>query len=141
MERGALTMATIANDLPDTFEELSNLLSLRPISGDEHLDDAMELVTRLALLNEPTRGQAEYLETLSLLIERYEAEHVQFEKRSPIELLKYLMEGQKMSASDLGRLLGERSLGPKILSGARELSKAHIRILCEKFKVGPGAFL
>ena len=34
-----------------------------------------------------------------------------------------------MSASDLGRLLGQRELGPKIVSGARELSKENIRKL------------
>jgi antitoxin component HigA of HigAB toxin-antitoxin module len=46
-----------------------------------------------------------------------------------------------MNESDLGRLLGERSLGHKILKGDRQLSKAHIRRLSDYFKVDAGAFL
>lgn len=36
---------------------------------------------------------------------------------SPIDMLRYLMEGHDMSASDLGRLLGNRERGPAILRG------------------------
>ena len=51
------------------------------------------------------------------------------------------MAARDTNASDLGRLLGERSLGPKILSGQRELSKAHIRKLADHFGVSAGLFL
>ncbi len=44
-------------------------------------------------------------------------------------------------ASDLGRLLGNRSLGSLLLTGRRELSKAHVRLLAEHFKVDAGYFL
>ena len=46
-----------------------------------------------------------------------------------------------MSASDLGRLLGDRSLGPRILNGDRALSKAHIKILANHFNVSPAVLL
>jgi antitoxin component HigA of HigAB toxin-antitoxin module len=47
-----------------------------------------------------------------------------------------------MNSSKLGELLGNnRSLGAKILRGERQLSKAHIRILAERFKVNPALFL
>jgi antitoxin component HigA of HigAB toxin-antitoxin module len=46
-----------------------------------------------------------------------------------------------MNASDLGRLLGQRELGPKILNGARSLSKRHIRKLSEYFGVTADTFL
>lgn len=46
-----------------------------------------------------------------------------------------------MTASDLGNLLGSRSLGSKILRGERELSKTHLRMLAERFKVDAGLFL
>jgi antitoxin component HigA of HigAB toxin-antitoxin module len=42
-----------------------------------------------------------------------------------------------MNASDIGRLLGDRSLGPKILNGDRALSKSHIKILAQHFNVSP----
>jgi antitoxin component HigA of HigAB toxin-antitoxin module len=46
-----------------------------------------------------------------------------------------------MTASDLGRLLGNRALGAAILSGRRSLSKAHIKKLAGHFKVEPGLLL
>ena len=46
-----------------------------------------------------------------------------------------------MSASDLGHLLGNRTLGAAILSGRRSLGKSHIKKLAEHFKVDPALFL
>ena len=46
-----------------------------------------------------------------------------------------------MSVSDLGRLLGQRELGSKILRGDRELSKAHIRTLANHFRVTAAMFI
>jgi len=46
-----------------------------------------------------------------------------------------------MNASQLGELLGNRSLGSKILTGKRELSKSHIGTLSKRFNVDPGLFL
>ena len=45
-----------------------------------------------------------------------------------------------MSESDLGRLMGKRSLGNAVLSGRRAASKSHIRILADYFKVMPICF-
>ena len=60
---------------------------------------------------------------------------------TPLDALKALLAEHGMSASDLGRLLGNRTLGTPILSGRRALSKAHIKKLAEHFKVEPGLFL
>ncbi len=53
----------------------------------------------------------------------------------------FMMKDRAMTASDVGRLLGDRSLGPKILNGDRALSKAHIKILAKHFKVSPAVLL
>ena len=58
-----------------------------------------------------------------------------------LAVLRYLMDDRRMNASDLGRLLGDRSLGPKILNGDRDLSKAHIRTLARHFHVSPAVLL
>ena len=60
---------------------------------------------------------------------------------TPVELLRSLMDEHDMSESDLGRLLGYRSLGHRILSGERELSKAHIRTLAKHFSLNPASVL
>jgi hypothetical protein len=45
-----------------------------------------------------------------------------------------------MSASDLGRLLGTRTLGAAILRGERKISRANARVLGDYFKVKPALF-
>jgi antitoxin component HigA of HigAB toxin-antitoxin module len=51
------------------------------------------------------------------------------------------MDEHGMNESDLGRLLGDRSLGRRILTGERGLSKKHIRALAEHFALNPAALL
>jgi len=51
------------------------------------------------------------------------------------------LEENNMSGSDLGRLLGNRTLGSALLSGKRKLSKTHIKILAERFRVDASLFL
>jgi plasmid maintenance system antidote protein VapI len=46
-----------------------------------------------------------------------------------------------MSASDLGRILGNRTLGPAIIRGDRKISKANAIKLGKYFKLNPGIFL
>ena len=134
--------ASSRGHVPTRFEDLNALRPLRPITDKVDFENAQEVADRLAVLAKRTRDQDDYLETLSTLMEKYEADHaaVDASKLGAIEILKYLMEGRGMSASDLGRLLGERSLGAAILRGDRKLSKAHIRTLCAHFAVGPGVF-
>ena len=129
--------------LPRKFERLSALHPLRPIGDRSGLREARRVADRLAVLDRRTRDQEDYLETLSTLIEKYEAERAAIDTSglTPAEMLRYLMRGREMSASDLGRLLGERSLGPAILRGDRELSKAHVRALCAHFCVSPAVFI
>jgi HTH-type transcriptional regulator/antitoxin HigA len=118
---------------------------LRPIRNEAELDTATRLAERLAEAEERgalSADAADYLEVLLLLIERYEDE------RHPIralptarERLSALVQAAGMSASDLGRLLGNRALGSKLLTGEREPSKLHIRRLADHFKLDPGFFL
>jgi HTH-type transcriptional regulator/antitoxin HigA len=114
-----------------------------PLKDEVDLDNAQEITDRLAVLDQRTADQDAYLETLSVLIERYEAVHhaVETRRADPISNLRFLLRQHGMSASDLGEVLGQRQLGSKVLKGKRQLSKAHILALCRYFKVGPGAFL
>ena len=56
-------------------------------------------------------------------------------------MIRSLLKERGMSASDLGRLLGDRSLGHRVLTGERELSKAHIRVLADHFSLDPAVLL
>jgi len=57
------------------------------------------------------------------------------------DVLNHLMEANDMSASDLGRLLGHRELGSKIVRGEREISKSNAKALGEHFGLPPETFL
>jgi HTH-type transcriptional regulator / antitoxin HigA len=130
--------------LPSTFEELHTMHQLRPIRDEVDYDNAVEMLDRLAVLDRRTPDQEDYLETLAALVGRYDDEHYaeDLTQLSPLDSLKYLMERHEMNGSQLGDLLGgNRSLGGKILRGERQLSKAHIRTLAERFKVSPALFL
>lgn len=141
MSKATLTTAN-RGPLPETWAELTAGLPLRPIHDDIEYDNAVELLDRLAVLDERTEDQEDYLETLSGLVERYDEEHFASKSKiSPIESLRYLCEQNDMTASALGELLGNRSLGSKVLRGERQLSKEHIRKLCDRFSVSSDLFL
>lgn len=138
-----IATSTSRGPLPESFNELNALHPLRPIKDDVDYDNAIQIIDRLAVLERPTEDQADYLATLTELVAKYDAEHYRAELSSatPLDRLNYLLEQNGMNASALGDLLKNRSLGSKILRGERELSKAHIRILADRFKVSPALFL
>jgi antitoxin component HigA of HigAB toxin-antitoxin module len=135
--------ANASRSTPTRFAELTALHPLRPLRSERDLAGATEIADRLAVLSRRTRDQEDYLETLSLLIEAYEDAHhaIETSHLSPIDVLKAILSDHGLTASDLGRILGNRSLGGAILRGQRQLSKAHIQTLCQRFAVGPELFL
>ena len=129
--------------LPGDFDSLVRAHPPAAIHDDIACENATELVNKLTALPNPTEGQLKYLDTLTILVERYEDETEGVEPRGvdALSVLRYLMEDRGMNASDLGRLLGDRSLGPKILNGDRALSKVHIKLLAKHFHVSPAVLL
>jgi HTH-type transcriptional regulator/antitoxin HigA len=130
--------------LPGTWEQLlAQFYSLRPIHNETDYDKAMDAAGFLAAHEKLTTTQQDYLETLSMILSVYEDQQEEIDTSGigPIEVLETLLKVNDMNPSDLGRLLGDRSLGSRILSGERELSKKHIAILSDHFAVKPGLFL
>lgn len=78
---------------------------------------------------------------LTLLIEKWDADHNSFSDMDPIRLLRSLMDDHKIKAKDLVELL-EISKGyvSDILNCKKGLSKDLIRKLSEHFKVSQEAF-
>lgn len=81
------------------------------------------------------------IELLTLLIEKWDAEHCSIPDVGPIELLKSLMEGRDMKAKDLVAILDmSKGYVSDILHYKKGLSKEVIRKLAEHFKVNQEAF-
>ena len=129
--------------LPGDFDSLVRLHPPAAIHDEVAYENAIGLVNKLTSVPKPTDGQLKYLDTLTILIERYEDETEGVEPKGvdALAVLRYLMQDRGMTASDLGRLLGDRSLGPKLLNGDRALSKAHIKLLAKHFNVSPAVLL
>lgn len=129
--------------IPTDYDGLLRIYVLRPIHDDIELENAAEIVDRLAVMDERTEDQEDFLAALSILIEAYEKTTLDkwFTRKDPTALLEFLMKEHDMSGSDLGRVLGSRTLGPAILRGDRELSKSNIIALAKHFSVDPGLFL
>jgi HTH-type transcriptional regulator/antitoxin HigA len=128
-------------DIPATFDELRQTFPLRPVHDAVDLENATEIIDAMAGRDLNT-DQSDYLEALTELAGAYEDVHHKKDLShvTPLDALRRLVEHNGMTASELGELLGNRSLGSKILRGERELSKAHIRKLADRFKVSPALF-
>jgi HTH-type transcriptional regulator/antitoxin HigA len=137
-------MKTRTGKLKDSYFDLVRQFPLVTIKNERQYDAAVAFLKKLAIRDEHRLddGETAYLEALTEFVGDYEQKHFQIEasRLKPLEALKYLMKENGMKSIDLGKLLGNRSLASQILNGNRGLSKTHIRLLSERFKVGPGLF-
>ena len=138
VEKGAVSRSA-RND----YLELVKRLPLRPFRTATEYDAAAELLDTLVLRDDLSNGEKDYMEALSLCIEDYDRRHKVFDTsgRTPLDMLKHLMDANDMSVTDLGALLGSKGVASEVLHGKRSLSKSHIFKLAERFHVDPGLFL
>ncbi len=135
-------ISTNTRAIPTSFLGLQKgLFILRPIHSKADYKKAMRIASDLASRIHLTREQSDYLEVLTSNIKAYEDKCFEERKHTPLDILKFLVSENGMSGSDLGRVLGNRTLGSAILRGVRSLSKAHIRRIAKHFSVEPGLFL
>ncbi len=81
------------------------------------------------------------IELLTFLIEKWDKENSSIYDINPVELIKSLMEENKLIAVDLTRILGlSKGTVSKILNYHKGLSKETIRKLAEHFKLSQEAF-
>ena len=125
----------------DSLDLQREYFELRPIHNKTDYQKALSVAEEISSLATLTSGQNDYLEILTKIIADYEEKHFEMSKHTPRELLKFLVEENQMSGSDLGRILGNRTLGPALLRGQRSLSKTNIKKLADYFSVNPALFL
>ncbi len=129
----------------DSYLALVRRHPLRPIRTKADDDAAAAMIEELATRGEEAldEGAADYLESLSLLVDAYDQKHrpIPEDRRTPLQRLKYVMRESGMTTAGLGRLLGNRGLASLIVHGKRGLSKAHIRKLAAHFRLDAGYFL
>jgi HTH-type transcriptional regulator / antitoxin HigA len=133
--------------IADDYLGLIHQFPLRPIRNEAEYDQAIKVLHDLigrADTPRLTPGERDYTDALSHFVKAYDDKHYPIEHvlKTPLARLKYLMEQQGMTSGDLGELLGSgKGQASLILNGKRELSKANIRVLANRFKINPGFFL
>ena len=73
--------------------------------------------------------EKELADLLTVLIESYEERYQIQPASSPAERVRHFMEAQDLKPADMLGIFGTKSVVSEVLSGKRELSKAHIRAL------------
>jgi HTH-type transcriptional regulator / antitoxin HigA len=131
----------VTRTLPDTYFALVKRFPLTHIRDDDHLDAAQEMIDRL-LEDDLDEGSREYLDALTDLVETYENQHVTIPDASEADVLRALMEANRLSQSKLAKAVGiAPSTLSAVLNGTRSLTKDHVVTLAKFFNVPPAAFL
>jgi HTH-type transcriptional regulator/antitoxin HigA len=126
----------------DTYMDLIQRLPLKPIKDESQHDRAVEIIEEL-LGTETDSGTSDYLDTLILLVNKYEDDHHTPKgfDLSPQEALRAIMDANSLSQAQIGKIIGSESAVSMFLKGERELSKAHIKALAARFRVDANLFL
>jgi HTH-type transcriptional regulator/antitoxin HigA len=130
----------------DDYLDLVKRFPLRPIRTEAQYEQAARVLAGLlARADNPglSSGESDYADALGEFLGSYDAKHYPILKvKTPLERLRLLMKLTGMNVTQLGELLGGGSGHASLIyNGKRELSKANIRKLADRFKVSPAAFL
>src|SRR5215469_2415623 len=107
--------------------------------SEAEYEETVETLNRLVDETGDNPGDPRYrlIETLSTLIEAYDAEHHRLPEVNGVEMLRWLMEQHGLSQVDLKDELGGQSTVSEILSGKRDLSIRQMKALAKRFGVSP----
>ncbi|MBD3619119.1 MAG: hypothetical protein HUJ28_06590 [Chromatiales bacterium] len=100
-------------------------------SEQEHEQALARLMHSMDVDPEPGSAEADELEVLSVLIERYEEEQFPMDPPDPIEAIKFRMDQQGLKNKDLVPYIGSAPKVSEVLNGKRQLSLKMIRRLSD----------
>jgi HTH-type transcriptional regulator / antitoxin HigA len=109
-------------------------MKLKAIKTEVDYQRAMKRFEKLfdAPMNSP---EGEEAEILSILIEKYEDAHFPIEAPDPIEAIKFRMEQNDLSRTDLANIIGYKSRVSEILNRRRKLTLTMIKRLHKKLNI------
>jgi len=112
------------------------------IRNDREYDTAVAELDRLVdeIGDHPENPRYRLIETLSVLIEAFDADHHALPAAAGADVLRYLMEEHGLSQGDLPEV-GSQGVVSEILRGRRDLNVRQIRALAERFGVSAAAFI
>ncbi|WP_396593921.1 type II toxin-antitoxin system HigA family antitoxin [Brevundimonas sp. R86498] len=119
-----------------------DLTSLRTLRTEAEYEAALAAV-RPYFDNEPDRGSdaAAHFDALVLLIENYEQRIYPIPRASPVEVLKFVMETNHYSRSDLIEVIGSKARVSDLLNGRREINLDQIRRISRAWNISPASLI
>lgn len=79
--------------------------------------------------------EGDKLDILVTLVDAWENAHYPMDPPDPVEAIKFRLEQEGKTQSDLARVLGSRSRASEVLSGKRELTMAQVRTIRANFGI------
>ena len=135
-------MATVSRKKTTAgYQRLIDELPLVPIRSKTQLKSAQRMIDAL-LARRLDRGEEDYFEVLTQLVEDYETKHEKIAPATLGDLLNLLMEEHAVSAIEVARSTGiAESTISQMRAGKRACSKANCGRLATFFHVSPLTFL
>jgi HTH-type transcriptional regulator/antitoxin HigA len=116
-------------------------LKYKVIATKSQYNEYCQKLEALVFSHEKKSAAKDEIDLLTLLIEKWDADHNTFNDLDPIELLRSLMKDHKLKATDLVDILGvSKGYISEILHYKKGLSKDAVRILAARFKLAQEAF-
>lgn len=109
-------------------------MELKPIRTKTEYKAALREIEALFDVAEGT-PDADRLEVLAMLVEKYEAQHYPIAAPDPIDFLNYAIEARGLTRKDLEPYIGSRGRVAEVLNRARPLTLAMIRRLAEGLRL------
>jgi HTH-type transcriptional regulator/antitoxin HigA len=141
MEAVTLTRADL-DDITEHLDAISALIPLRPIKSKRGHKAAVAALN--TLLDAGGANEKNPLSTLVALLGEligdYEDARTAATTIPPADMLRFLMDQHGLSQSDLPEV-GSQGVVSEILNGKRELNVRQVKLLSERFYVGPQVFV
>lgn len=117
-------------------------MDIRPVKDEASYDWALQEIERYFVHPpEPGTPQADRFDVLAALLSAYEAEMHPVPEVSPVEVIRFVMEQNGYTQSELATVLGSRSRASEVLRGRRGLSVEMIAALSRAWSIPAGALL
>ena len=125
-----------------TYMKRVREFALRPLKSDAEHARAVRVIEKW-IGRDLDAGASDYLDTLILLVNKYEDENhtVGDSSMTPRQALRAIMDANGMTQAQMGQVIGSESALSMFLKGERGLSKNHIKALVSRFRVDAALFL
>jgi HTH-type transcriptional regulator/antitoxin HigA len=109
--------------------------------NEEENQRLIAIVEGLTEDRKPSPEEAEFVEVLLALIEKFEDEHYATKRATPDEALREMMRAHNLRPKDLYGIFGSKGAVSDVLRGKRGISKTAAKALAKLFHVSTDLFI